>query len=259
MYEETTHISGTQYKELIAARISDLDKANQTLRAANNRIEKELNEILKENIFLSDIINEVNALIYINRFNEDNTFTTIWANEKIENMTGSTLAEIQALTPKQIEAYYSEGHYSVVKESIEFYKNNPEDIYYGVFKRQTKTGGWKWFIGGGHVLKTRPDGSPHTCLCIMVDVTRAIGKDKYLRELLNENLQLKKKLELRKLTKRERQVLKFIALGRTSREIAEHLAVSSYTVDTHRKNMLHKLGFRNSAELVRFATECGII
>jgi DNA-binding NarL/FixJ family response regulator len=61
------------------------------------------------------------------------------------------------------------------------------------------------------------------------------------------------------LTRREKEVLKYIADGLTNSEIAEKTFVSTLTIDTHRKNLLVKLGARNSAALVRIALERDLI
>jgi DNA-binding CsgD family transcriptional regulator len=52
---------------------------------------------------------------------------------------------------------------------------------------------------------------------------------------------------------REAQVLKLVAVGRTSKEIARHLAISPSTVDVHRRNIMRKLGLHKAADLTRFA------
>jgi DNA-binding NarL/FixJ family response regulator len=61
------------------------------------------------------------------------------------------------------------------------------------------------------------------------------------------------------LTPRELEVLKLIAEGHTSREIAAMLVISIKTVDRHRTNMLEKLGMRDRVELTRYAIRRGLI
>lgn len=61
------------------------------------------------------------------------------------------------------------------------------------------------------------------------------------------------------LTKREIEVLKLIASGYSNQEIANILYISYNTVDTHRKNIMHKLSIKNTAGLVRYAIEKGLI
>jgi DNA-binding NarL/FixJ family response regulator len=57
------------------------------------------------------------------------------------------------------------------------------------------------------------------------------------------------------LTNREIQVLRGLALGQTSREIAEAYGISIKTVNTYRDRLLKKLNLRNNAELARFAIQ----
>jgi len=57
----------------------------------------------------------------------------------------------------------------------------------------------------------------------------------------------------RTLSVREQQVMEMLARGMTNREIAEHLAISIKTVDTHRSHVLKKLRLRNNSDLTRFA------
>jgi DNA-binding NarL/FixJ family response regulator len=61
------------------------------------------------------------------------------------------------------------------------------------------------------------------------------------------------------LTARELQVVKLIAEGYTSDEIASELCISRKTVDRHRANTLDKLGMRNAAELTRYAIRRGLL
>jgi DNA-binding NarL/FixJ family response regulator len=61
------------------------------------------------------------------------------------------------------------------------------------------------------------------------------------------------------LTPRELQVVKLIAEGYTSDEIAMDLVISRKTVDHHRANVLAKLGMRSVAELTRYAIRRGLI
>lgn len=62
-----------------------------------------------------------------------------------------------------------------------------------------------------------------------------------------------------RLTDRERDVLKLVAEGHTTREIADILVVSSKTVEGHKTNLMAKLGIRNRIELVKYALRRGII
>ena len=60
------------------------------------------------------------------------------------------------------------------------------------------------------------------------------------------------------LTPREREILKLIAEGMTTKEVAARLFISVPTVETHRANLMAKTGARNVAGLVRFAMHAGL-
>jgi DNA-binding NarL/FixJ family response regulator len=60
------------------------------------------------------------------------------------------------------------------------------------------------------------------------------------------------------LTARESEIVKLIAEGHTSREIAELLVISDKTVERHRANILDKLGMRDRVDLTRYAIRRGL-
>ncbi|MCC5933729.1 MAG: response regulator transcription factor [Candidatus Cyclonatronum sp.] len=58
---------------------------------------------------------------------------------------------------------------------------------------------------------------------------------------------------LSRLTRREKEILKYIVDGKTNQEIAEILSISPRTVETHRSNLMQKMGVKNIAALVKKA------
>jgi DNA-binding NarL/FixJ family response regulator len=62
-----------------------------------------------------------------------------------------------------------------------------------------------------------------------------------------------------RLTPTETEILKDIAMGMTTREIAEKRISSFHTVNTHRKNIFHKLGVNNVHEATKYALRSGLI
>lgn len=61
------------------------------------------------------------------------------------------------------------------------------------------------------------------------------------------------------LTERERDVLRLIAQGKTSNEIAQELVISAHTVQTHRDHIMEKLKLHRKAELIRYAMRTGLV
>ncbi|MFB4420126.1 response regulator [Streptomyces sp. QL37] len=63
----------------------------------------------------------------------------------------------------------------------------------------------------------------------------------------------------RAITEREEEILKLVAEGHSSKEIAGMLVISVKTVERHRANLLQKLGLRDRLELTRYAIRAGLI
>ena len=61
------------------------------------------------------------------------------------------------------------------------------------------------------------------------------------------------------LTNREREVLSLIAGGKSNKEIADMLYISVHTVERHRANLMEKLNFKKTADLVKYAIEKGYV
>lgn len=86
------------------------------------------------------------------------------------------------------------------------------------------------------------------------DIAHMLLED-YMRRLRQEGLQDSYEL----LTEREREVLQFLAEGKSNKEVAQKLNLSLHTVETHRTNFMQKLGLHNTAEIVIYAMRKKII
>ncbi|WP_139957448.1 response regulator [Flavicella sediminum] len=87
------------------------------------------------------------------------------------------------------------------------------------------------------------------------DVTKALLLNKNSEKVIQFN-EKSKLLEL--LTKREIEIIGFIAEGLTNIQIGEKLFISPRTVDSHRTNLMKKLDLHNVAGLIRFAFQNGL-
>lgn len=96
------------------------------------------------------------------------------------------------------------------------------------------------------VAQGRPFFSPAVTSALLAD---------YMRDMQRRNLQDSYDL----LTEREKEVLQLLAEGKSNKEAATVLDLSTNTVETHRTNLMQKLGLHNIAEIVLYAVRKKII
>lgn len=93
----------------------------------------------------------------------------------------------------------------------------------------------------------------------------ASGKKYFSSEVSNimidslMNKQKEQTIETDGLTEREVDVIKLVASGATNKEVSDKLFISSRTVETHRRNIMDKLGLNNLAELIKYAIKKGYV
>ncbi len=107
----------------------------------------------------------------------------------------------------------------------------------------------------GYILK-------NSGLKIMIEAIKAVAKGKkYFDPNVLLNLEKdksgrnKKRQKKGVLSRREKEIMLLIAEGKKSIEISETLFITKYTVDTHRKNMIRKLGLASNTDLMKIAVE----
>jgi two-component system response regulator NreC len=84
-------------------------------------------------------------------------------------------------------------------------------------------------------------------------VTKAVLTD-YLAQRTGQN-----QSPYDSLTLREKEILRLVADGRTTRDIGDMLCLSEKTVEKHRANLMHKLGLQSLSQLVKYAIRKGLI
>ena len=102
--------------------------------------------------------------------------------------------------------------------------------------------------------------------CDMAEIREALryaltGRRYICQQVMEQMLTPEKKpaVERPNLTKTELEILKDIALGMTSREIATKRFSSFHTINTHRKNIFRKLGVNNLQEATKYALRAGLV
>lgn len=102
-------------------------------------------------------------------------------------------------------------------------------------------------------------------LLVLTEPVEAPQRKKHLAKLRRSGIKMAligefpSKHRVNGLTRRQTQVLRGIALGYRTKEIAYQFGISIKTIETHRQQLIHRLGIRHVPGLVRYAIQTGIV
>jgi DNA-binding NarL/FixJ family response regulator len=108
----------------------------------------------------------------------------------------------------------------------------------------------------GYILKNASASELVGCILQALDGQVAFSEE--IKRIINKPSAQQLKA-IPPLTRREKQILKMIAEGKTSTDIAKELMVSPFTIETHRRNLMQKMDAKNAAALIRTATELQLL
>lgn len=114
----------------------------------------------------------------------------------------------------------------------------------------------------GYLLKDNADDDVERAIR-SVAIGRPFFSPSIARALLEDYVRLMRERRIQDsydlLTEREREVLQLLAEGKSNKEAATILNLSPYTVESHRQNLMQKIGLHNTAEIVLYGVRKGII
>lgn len=139
-------------------------------------------------------------------------------------------------------------------------RNDMEEVF--TFFQQVRRSpehDWEWHMSATRLLMRDDDGQPLFTITQSVPIDPQNHVTQKVERLLKENTFMRKNYEkYATLTRREKDILRQLALSKTNREIAEMLFLSVATVETHKRNIKQKLGIK-STDLNLFARAFDLI
>jgi len=183
----------------------------------------------------------------------------IWVNNYYYQLLGYTNDEVLKLKTGFPELIYHPVDKSLFLDRINFFKQKKGHIYNALYRIQHKKGHWIWILSHCQIYTNDENGEPNQILGVHFDCSENFHFMDNASIWINQNKISGNQNSLQILSQREKEIVEYLAKGNTSREIAQILNISVYTVRNHRKNILKKLSLHNVAALIRFASNTGII
>jgi DNA-binding CsgD family transcriptional regulator len=139
-------------------------------------------------------------------------------------------------------------------------RNTDDEVNFFQQVRTSSTQDFDWYMSAIRILLRDSLDRPVLTITTAMQIDPNHHISGKVSRLLEENNFLRKNFDsFGKLSDRERQVLKLLALGKTAAEISEALVISVATAETHRKNIKKKLGAASGYELSLYARAFNLI
>lgn len=214
--------------------------------------------IKNEAEFYKKIINTANASIHIMKIDENGNTLPVWMNKRYSEILGYSFEDRQKIgfDYKKDELYHPDD-IELIHQGIKDVFNDRENIPALMFRAKTAKGDWKWVLTSASIITF---GKEEFLLSLIVDVSKNLEEYSILIERYSkEIISLKNQIKLSSLTEVEKEIIKELAKGKTTKHIAELRNRSFETINNHRRNIFKKLQIHKISELACFATESGLV
>jgi DNA-binding CsgD family transcriptional regulator len=187
----------------------------------------------------------------------------VYMSEKGLRQLGATMEEINAISYDEYHKRYfnSEDAEDYVPKIMGLLERNNDDESLSFFQQVRFPGSddWNWHLSSTKIFMRDDAGKPSLTITIAVPIDAMHHMTAKAERLLEENNFLRRNFKnYSKLTKREKEVLTQVALGKSAAEIAKELFISVTTAETHRKNIKQKLN-ASTYELMQYARAFDLI
>lgn len=205
--------------------------------------------------FYEYFLDHVQALVFV----IENNNKIEWINKFAKELFGY---DIEAINQMGMRNFFEQ---RLHPEDQKLFEDNNTSLFSGisekyisVYRLKNSKGIWRNLLTTGAVSSWLPNGFPWQTVHTSIDISDKFDGLEHFESVLKENAYLKNKIKLAELTNRELEIMKLLAQGFTTQEIADKEFLHFETVKTHKKNIFRKLDSNKIADLVKIATECGL-
>lgn len=192
-----------------------------------------------------------------------NTNSNLYMNKSGCNILKHSREELQALGPEYFNKFFP-------KEEIEFLNQGLQkfvirDDYTAIHSflqrvRPDDQSEYKWYFTSSKLYRFEDITNTSMIMHLAIEANTLNTLGNKLNRIFEENIFISQNYhKFNVLTKREKELIKLIALGNSSQDISDLLFISKHTVNNHRKNIMNKLDVNCVSKLIRFAISFDLI
>jgi DNA-binding CsgD family transcriptional regulator len=199
------------------------------------------------------------AIIILNVKNGSVVYMSEWGTDFI----GTSLIELQQMGAEYHALFFNpEDAKDYLPKLLDLVERNNDEYFVSYFQqvRRSPKHDWSWFLSATKVFYRDEKGDPLLTLTVSLPVDAQHHIATKAERLLQENNFLRRNHHIfNTLTKREKEILRLLALGYSAGKIAQELFLSEETANTHRRNIKKKLKIETGYDITRFAQAFNLV
>jgi DNA-binding CsgD family transcriptional regulator len=220
-------------------------------------LQKRINKKIQE---IDAFAEEIPGVIIIHQLSD---LSVVYMSKRGQRILGVDNDELVKMGPDYYQRFFNPDEaQEQVPTMISLLNKNNSDDFIALFQ-QVRSGSsdeWTWYSTTTKIFMWDDDVKPILTISLAIPIDPKNHITNKVARLLEENNFLKKNVEkFGTLTTRERQILKCMALGKTSVEISSELNISPSTAETHRKNIKRKLEINSTFDTSLYARAFDLI
>lgn len=231
----------------------DLPNAIEDADVLNAKINKKIADIAR-------VANDLPGVVIIHNIR---SLSVVYMSPSGTDILGVSLEEIINLGPDYHKTFFNaEESQEYVPLIIDLLKRNNSGESLSFFQQVKGLNqlNWTWYASTVKILMWDDAGKPLLVITIAIPINTKHQISHKIGRLLEENNFLRTHYHsFSRLSKREQQILKLLALGKSAAEIAAEIFIATATVETHRRNIRKKLNVDSGYELSQYARAFNLI
>jgi LuxR family transcriptional regulator len=171
--------------------------------------------------------------------------------------------ELKLMGPEFFDRYFPPEEFQFFKKELLLFVivGDPNKLHSFIQRvRPDSNAEYKWYFTTARIIPSSDDNTTASLINISVPINMLNSTGSRMRNLIENDDYMRKNFDrFCQLSMREKEIIKMIVEGKSSHDIAVALFRSIHTVNTHRKNIIHKLGVNSLAELIKFAVAFNVV
>jgi len=187
---------------------------------------------------------------------------TVYMNKRGCNILKHSVEELAEQGPEYFQQFFvPEEINTIIPTYLEMQKNQKDAGIYNFVHRvkALDESSYKWYFASAKLLYT-PNQEVSDKIILIVNEVNSLGNiARKINSVLEESDWMKKNFtKFCRLTPKEKEIIRLLAVGKNSNEISDILGASHLTINTHRRNIKAKLEIKTFSELYKFANAFGL-